>query len=60
MSLLYLNEVFGDSVKEDMQYLYLAHESFKSQDIKFVDKNKEFLGLLISQNPLIERRLEKL
>jgi hypothetical protein len=28
--------------------------------MKFIDKNKEFLGLLISQNPIIKKRLEEL
>ncbi|KAG1736620.1 uncharacterized protein EDB91DRAFT_1083291 [Suillus paluster] len=44
----------------DMKYIYLAHESFEGQDIKFIDKNKKFLGLLIPQNHIIKKRLEAL
>lgn len=38
------------------RFTYLCHDS---QDIKFVDKNKELLGLLISWDPIIKTRLQK-
>lgn len=58
--ILHTNLLNGESYLSFLDSYIFAYLHHNSQDIKFVDKNKELLGLLISQNPIIKTRLQEL
>ncbi|KAG2355760.1 hypothetical protein BDR07DRAFT_1381281 [Suillus spraguei] len=56
-----INELFDGSIRKDGQYLHISHGAVENQDVKFVDKDRTFLGLWISQtSPIINDRLQQL